>query len=586
MSPTIPTYERKVLPKAIEYPDIPTGLASSGPEEALATAGQQIANEGNKWSEAIQKAQDVRTVGDLNSKALVSLNDLHNRIITSPDFIINPEAARQTWRTEADSIKTELSQGLDQNSHAARLFDSEWTRTQAAHEIQFANEIRKKTVDQVVGGNLQALQTYSNAIGTAPNSDVVYQGLKGIDMQIAGGIASGAFTFENGQKLKEHYRNQSLSAYGHNLAVGNPTEVIRQIETSPAAGEKDTHPLSQLDATQKAALRTAAHARIEHLSSERRQEQERQEREFQKNTVNEAYKGTLDLFSGDFAKATEYARNPANYPLLDEEKRRGLVSALESGAQWDRQQKDDLRKKNNDKVFDEFLKNPSAMTEATINATSADPQTRQHLIDLQRKNTEQRFKTDPAVEADVLGRIWRGDIKNRSDLLPFVGNGLGVDKMKELSGSIEQAQDPTKSKYFEMADKLFEGKYKDDKEMLKLKTEYLVVLDQHIKRDGLKGMDIFKKAEELLKPLEERTFWQWWNGSNPSTPFNKIVDKNPPWLTVESPPAAPTGDPVKRPLPLPPDVSGKYEVILKQNNMPVTPGNIKALYDQDQARGR
>ncbi|MFZ2447512.1 MAG: hypothetical protein WAW37_14245 [Syntrophobacteraceae bacterium] len=515
--PQIPTYEPKAGIAPVDLPAIPLSLGTSV-TEAITKAGEKVFETGNKFDQQMAHKQAVADAGLLDSKAQVALNDLRNEMISSPDFIINPEAARANWQERANQIKAELAGGIQPNSETGMVFQNKWNVIYGHHEKQIANDVFAKQQDRATGGSLAAFQNFTNAAASAPNTDAVHEALHGIEGQANGGIAAGIFTYEQGQKLKQHFRDQALSAYGHNLILGNPSEVIRQIETSPGPNEPRVYPLSLLGAPQKASLRSAAYARSEHLSREALAESERAEKKAKEARVERNYTLLSRSFQGDPQGAYEFVNTPESLPNTPPDELVWLKSKFKADADKLDHDRKRLEEQNDRTIEDNFLKSAVSgriMTEQEVVATAATPKTKTELIRMSKQRREDLFKTVPAVKADLTARIWQRQVNDPHEILQYIGNGLSPDDATEMKKTLVDARDISKSGGFTNALKMFDNKFgkegdAPDKAMREKRAVFVTMLDAVVKKKGISDpKDILTEAEAIIQPMAKEQFLEY-----------------------------------------------------------------------------
>jgi hypothetical protein len=517
--PEIPTYTSKGAFPAGNLQRIPQGI-ESGVSKVIEDAGAKVAYLGTAYDAAIEHAKEVAAMGTLKSRAMVELNDLSNRVAQSPEFFVDPQSARNQWKQQSEALKTSMMGGIHPDSRLSREFDVAWQGLTAQHEIHLANEIKKKSVDQVVGGSLQALQNYSNAIGSSPNPQVVYKALAAIHDQINGGIATGAFTYEQGQRLEEHYRNQALSAYGHNLMVNNPEEVLRQLETVPGEGEKDSHPLSRLSDTHKSSLRSSAHSRLEHLRNQGKSDLEKAIRTNAYQLVHKQF--ALDGPDADFDAAEAFAADPKNWASMGvqtEQQAFDVVNNIRNVHATrlrlrERERKDYVNKVNNG-LLPLYIE--GRLTQNDVMQSGLDEPQVQHwmnLIDRQEIRRDQKYLKETKLAREKaydnwIGKVYRDEVEDESELILIAGREVDPDKIPGLVHSFQKRKDVSHNRYMDMALREYRRQFGKNEDYAPREAEFISTLDFYVKDEKLTGTAIAKKAQELM---ERQSFWY-----NPAT---------------------------------------------------------------------
>jgi hypothetical protein len=513
-------------------PRIPAG-AGGEVGRALEQGGNQLANMGFALESKLTELRQMTELSQVTIDAKEKLVTAHEDILKSPEFNTNPEAARAELHKRAEEIK---GQYKISDPKVLVHFNTQFENAKLSAITDITHAARKQAINLgVAAADLDLVKLQNLAFGAVDDKEYDRISAQARGRLMGLGAVGAMKPTEVVDKFQKWESSTAIGRAKRDLMIDPEGTLARLAEKSG--------PYAKINETDMTPLMDLAQKRVEHVQNTRRLDLERQQKEEQKATVNGAYSELMQMFTGDLGKAVEYARDPTNYPGLDEEKRGTLVRSLENGATWDRQQREQIQKKNNDLIFDNFLKNPAGMTEATIIGTDASPELKERLIGLQRQNNERKFKTDPTVQADVLSRIWSGQIKNRSELLAYAGKGLGVDKLEEMGKSIDLAQDPTKSQYFKLADDLYAQKYYGESKELAKKADFLFTLDQHVKRENLKGPDVFKRAKDLLVPMEESRWFEFLRSSR--TRF-QIEDEAKPGINSpeKTPaPAAPERDP-------------------------------------------
>lgn len=285
--------------------------------------------------------------------------------------------------------------------------------------------------------------------------------------------------------------------------------------------------------------------------------------ESDKARFTQAYSDLVARFPNDEAAAMAYISDPKNYPDLDPYKRNALVSSLNAAYERKQQAIADAQKRVDRDMFEGWLER--TIPDVQIINSNATPELKQKLIELNAKKTEELYKTNPQVYAQVQRKITEGKITERQQLLDYIGSGIGLDKIGELETAIKSMQDPAMSKYRQMANDLFRQRFKEDDDLLKLESDFMFLLDKHVADEGLKGPQIYKKAQELIEPFEEDR-WFSWDDTTPK--FQKELEAKP---FVDVGPVSPGASNPNR---------SKAAAILRDAGAPVTENNIKEILRQ------
>ncbi len=582
--PQIPRYYSQGQMPVESLPKIPTSFAGQE-AEALGQVGKAVSEVGFQLDQKLKGLKQVEEMAKWGTEGDRALLELHSQVTSAPEFFQDPEGAQQRFRAQADQVKNQYLKQIT-DPEVKIKWQAQFDRDALGREQEITHAARKQRIASGLGTGEQALFQYSDLAAKAGSDDEFkkYVG-RGVGV-IRALTAAGAYSPEQAVRREHSF----VSA-----AVGNKAkwDVFNDPQGAYERLSKRQGIYSQLEENDIRPLLDLAEKRTEHLQNTNRSEQERNQREAEQQQLNSALKEMQSFFPGDVKAQADYAANTQNYPDMDVQKRGTLLSMINEEGQRLIRERDQTLKQVNKETMNLFLQ--KGMTEADIKASNADPEVKQRLIEINQKTNEQKYKTDPVVKGRVLSDIWAGRLTDRTQLLPYVGNGISSNEVEELGKSIDQAQDPSKSRYYSMADDLFKAKFKGSDALIR-EPEFLMLLDWHIKNENLKGPEIFKRASELVKPVEEGWLSGWFSDHYQ---FEDQLE-SPPWLNApaEAPASAP-GSKVRNPIPspsgpasqvtesqrqtfdaIPVALRAQFSGMLRDAGAPVTDKNLMHLFEQ------
>ncbi|MGE4296857.1 MAG: hypothetical protein AB7E47_02410 [Desulfovibrionaceae bacterium] len=197
------------------------------------------------------------------------------------------------------------------------------------------------------------------------------------------------------------------------------------------------------------------------------------------------------------------------------------------------------------------------------------------------KGGEGKAKTDPATWVMVGAKIRAGEITDEEQLLPYVQDGkLTLADMKLRAGDIDKQREAAGKgskgnvDYFGLGEDLFKRTFKGDDDKLAKLPDFLALLESHVKKESLEGPAIYKKAKELMEPMELTTLQKaldWLPFVNPEK-LRYEDELSKPFLD-DGDDAAPSAAPA--------DAQREAAMAwLAAHGAPVTAANIQAVIDK------
>lgn len=499
--PRIPTYESQVGISS-QGPAVRADVGSAGMVfRGIAAAGDALSDEMNRVDMKIRNIKQLEEMSKFSVDSSSRIMDLHQSVVNSPDFVSDPEGASERFKQSADQLRSTYLQQIQDPEVKLRWqthFDNEVLSRQG--EIGVA--ARKQRIASGIGTAEDSLYKLSNLAGKAQNEDEFTRYIgQGVGI-IRGMAAGGVYKPEDAVKREHEFVSKAIGNKAKWDILNDPEGAYERLsKRSGIYGhlqENDARPLLEL-----------AQKRSEYVTNQTRIEQERKQREAEQAELNGALKEMQTMFPGDTSRQAEYAANTENYPGMDLQKRSTLVSSIKSEGERLKGQHEKWQKDYDEALYTKFLS--SGLSDVDIKASAASPKLKDDLLQANQKSRLDRGKTDPEVHKEVLTKIWNGEISSRAQIAKYIGSGIGADKAEELAKSIEEAKDPSKSKFFKYSEDLYKARFKEDPEMLARASEFAVLLDHHVRTEKLTGEAIFKKAQDLMLPAAGEQFNTWFN---------------------------------------------------------------------------
>ena len=644
--PQIPRAQNISVAYPTELTRLPKEIVTDGPDEAMARLGEKLSGIGQEWTKQINDAQQAAYLSAMHSDASLKLNDLRNQYLSTTDldknpaaglFNTSPDAALAQYKDQVSKMGSDYL-GQIQDPRVKAMFQANFSSLATSHTVQFSNDVKAKQVDILKGTLDQSRIKLTNAAAGAPDEQTFHDNMSALYQNINGAVAMGAISYDSAVKMREEATRTALVARAHNGLVSDPAGLALQIQS----GQGIWADLPQLD---RASLLHTANIQAEHrkvLAEKAASDLEAQKtadaNEYAKRWIFSSF-NLGDPKAGNVEGAMQFVQDPAKAAtigLVSDEQRAKVAGSIHTD--WAHvNQQEELRRKTyiNQANTDLLAKfNQGALDTSSIanyklpDGSPLDPAWQEHWSKQIAAQASGSDKTDPAVYNQLIRDIYEpGKITSERRIVAMAGQGISGKEIPKLIADWQQAQDPTRSKYFNMAVDEFKRTFPDDK----AKTdEFAMVLNNELRKDSNKeitGDGIYKKALELMQPLKDRTWSEWWNQSliKQWTPFtgdttdmsynwqrNRAAWLNPPSPTTPAPVEASQEAPktvtskITRPVPIdtgaqqtdpapalapvsaesraafdaiPVTSRARIVDLLNRNGQPVTDANIKYLYD-------
>jgi len=210
---------------------------------------------------------------------------------------------------------------------------------------------------------------------------------------------------------------------------------------------------------------------------------------------------------------------------------------------------------------------------------------------------------------NLVGQISNGSMRDREPINDAYLRGLITDRdFKDLRSLYDTYKDPAKSRWFDYARESFYSRYADangpngvNADAMKLLPRYFIDLDQTIRDQDLKSIQLRDYADKMLRDIDRVLVGQWlgkttsaldfanYYSGRPSPKIEPVVQQNalPGIHARQQPPqtgaaASPMAERAAMPFP---DQAGlewvkAYMTRAYGGKVPLTDNNINAAYDQ------
>ena len=516
--PQIPDYDSRA--RMTDQPAasmVPLGFAGYGPEAALERAGVGLSEVGLAFQKKIQDTQTATAVAKGIADASTRLNDKANQILSSPEFILNPETGRAAWAQAADQIRTETMGELP-DGQAKTHFIDRFYGLAASHGNVVSDAIRRQQISLVKGAGLDAVQKSINAAISAPDDTVAVQNLGNALAAGAGMVSGGALPIEKHPEFQSAITDKALTGRATRVLNADPVGLIQQLDDPQSIyngfGKSIQDPgYRGLDETKKAKLRDAAVTHSIQLQREFRAEKNDAEKDrvTADNTRAVDYLTMLcglDKPTGDFDTALGIASNPEKAAAIglktqaqQEHVQNWLHSQRGRMQQGVKAQQDQL---NND-LLDGTLSGKYTPTQ--ILASNADPQKKKEALEVVSKRQTASDQTDPEIWRRTMNGIDDGSITQWHQISPLICNGISIADGKWFRSAMSKSEDLDGSGYAKLAGDLFDSRYMNGQGKVPVDAEKLyptfrMALDAAIKEKKLRGADITDYARKMLEDVD------------------------------------------------------------------------------------
>jgi hypothetical protein len=495
--PQIPRYFSQVVIQPNETPKIPVGLGGQV-GEATARAGGAASDIGANLTEKLRSVKQLEEFTKLTIDSDKQLLQLHSDLLSDPEFISDPEGARERFNQQITKIR-QAYQGQIKDPEVNTRFQEHFERSVMTREFDIVDAARKQRISSGRATTDQALYEYRNNVAQAKTEQdaASYLG-RGVALARQMG-ALGAYSLEDAQKKEREFVSDSVLTRARLHILNDP----RGAHEALLKGDGLYTHIAEKDMP---GLLSTAQEKVKQADAEDARLQEKAEK-----TNKVALEGGLvsdvqSLYPNDPAKQEAHLADTRNYPGIDLDTRKSAISFVKSEGERVRRENDAAQKEIDNSFWDEYLKDGKSDT--AIDASDASPDLKAKLKTGNKQREEDRYKTDPATYADVLQQVYDHKIVHGSQLAGYIGQGISVSDFKELGDVLKTAQDPSKSTYFTWSAELFKNKYENNKEMQGRWPEFARLLDHHVRKEDLKGPEIFTRAQELMKIQEQG----WFNG--------------------------------------------------------------------------
>lgn len=516
--PQIPDYERRV--RMTDRPGAgfaPPGFANQGPEAAMERAGVALSEVGLAFEKKIQEAQRATAVAKGVADASTRLNDRANEILSSPEFILNPESGRAVWAQAADQIRTETMSELP-DGQAKNHFIDRFYGLATSHGNVVSDAIRKQKISLVKGAGMDAVQKNINAAIAAPDDTVAVQNLGNALAAGSGMVSGGALPIEKHPEFQREITNQVLTGRATRLLNTDPAGLLQQLDNPQSIyngfGKNVQDPgYRGLDEAKKAKLREHAITRGIQLQREWRAEKNDAEKDRVAADNTRAVNHLtmlygLDRPTGNFDSALQDASNPKKAAELGLE----TQAQQEHVQNWLHAQRGRMQqgvKAQQDKLNNDLLDGTLSgkYTPAQILASKADPQRKKEALEIVSKRQTAADKTDPAVWRKTMDGIDDGKITTWHQVSPLICNGLSTTDGYKFKSMLEKSGDLDESGYAKLASGLFDSRYMNGQGKIpadaeKLYPAFRMALDMAIKEKKLRGPEITDYARKMLEDVD------------------------------------------------------------------------------------
>ena len=497
--------------------------AAAEPYKALAIGGEQVSKIADAYNAAIVKAKQATEVSNAVSQASIGINDLHNKILQSPEFNTDPEASRDIYKQGMDAYRQKLGEGIS-DGVARQVFNDHFNTMYANHYNTFSNQVRGKQIDILNTTHHQDLTNFTNAAINSTDPKDFDASIEGIKKSAKTAEETGVWKASEAQQMTEAAIKQASVGFVHRVGFIDPVLANDMIATGVGPGK-------YLNETDKNTSAFWLRGQIERHSAKTDRDQEELKYNGALQSANRDY--NLNDPNGDFEGAKANFLNPDNaskygfvdkagqpdFPMMQkaasgvEAKQRFVLNAQAAqNKTWlDKTQLGWLDKLNNKQLDPDEIRTtqfPPGVESAPIIMHWQGLAERQHVKDEKSDPDVFNYYTKAIFDTDESRRL-----KDPQVIVDQIGKGLSGKDGRELISWFEQASNPKNSTYINMAMQHFKETFKNDPDYSNLSADYKRMLLQYVKEDNLKGDDIYKKALDLTKPKEQSELYDWLNKS-------------------------------------------------------------------------
>lgn len=487
---------------------------------ALAQAGAGLFDMGQKIDAWDQTAKYNQAMATARTKLTQYADGLSQRT----DY----QNFESDLQKQATGLREQLGQGL--HGPFADRFGLEFDNDVMQTQVKARQAQRAKVADNALAAEAQARQADMNLIGRAGASsqdrDRIQRGhIERVETLHGQGLIT---------QLKAVELIQSFDAFRSEV------ELKELIDANPAQGlELLKHPQG------KAAelLADVPADRLDDLTAHAQRQAKAAEAARQKNAEDQAYAAIKHKIGDDLDKQLAVLSDPARIQGLGLDLRQAqflksvfLAEEAQRQEQTERQRKAARQEQAQQILQAQQAGDRKKALELIGQAAAFDPSERQRMSEAMQKA---QWATDPAVEAEVIRKLHRGEFKSAADLLPYLGQGLSADDTNKYGARADQMAASGKTKlngldYYEMSVKEFDRQGSGDAWKAK-KNDYAVSLDYLMQQEGLTPNDprTFELGKKLLTQQLESGERNWWTAgaTRKSKPAFEVLAAKQPWLT-------------------------------------------------------
>lgn len=537
--PRIPEYHAQITYEGQQTPRV-SASAAGNTGEMLAHVGEDAFRLGMELDQKLATLKQLEELSTLTLDAEEKLHAMHHEELSAPEFVSDPEGAPARFKTRVGKLRTEFERNIKDREVLTR-WKSHFGRLAMSGENSLRDAARKKRIDSGQATIYTSLARLANIAGQANSGEAFDNYInRGVQL-IQAGAAAQAFSLDHAARLQDKWVAEQIANKARWDMFRDPVGAYERLEKKEGIYRRLN------DDEHRGLLELAAQRRETHLNRVQ-VETERMAGKKKEALVNNAYAGISSFMADDPQGAADWLRKPGNaetYGLTDADDIRKLIGWFESDAARQRKDYEEAQKARQEAADGELLKQFSAgkLTPAMIEASGLDAKRKEHWHDKLNQAAQKSLETDPRLYGEIVQKIYRREIKDKSQIVDMIGKGLSGKHAEELVRSLPVAEDPMKSKYFSMGVDLFKRKYKEDPELSAREPEFAFLLDQVAKKQGLKAEEIYLKAQELMTPMEDArkegllgnlAFW-----TDPPARWEKM---KPPLTFDEEPPAASTSN--------------------------------------------
>lgn len=463
------------------------------PKISVAPAAMAFLNTGIQIGEQIAEAQRVSEYSKAVVAARQGLAKIEDDAKSDTSLISSGDvAAHENYLAErSEELKAAVLENI-KDPRAKRAFSLKFDEVKISATNRMRALGRNRVIDRGRAATDDELAALSDIIVRSGDLEAIGDA-EGI---IAGKVAAGFFTAQEGEQLKDRFRHDSILGYWDRRILEAPAIAYEMLKQEPKS-------LKFLTENEKTALMQKAKQSAQVKMKEQ--------------TETRIYAELRSKFGNNPQKILDYLEDPKHYKELTLSSRRYLISTFE--AEWNRDLA--LAEHNRKETIKAELNNVYSLVNAgdvqaaadIVNRSAAmDAPTKERTIEALKKIP---WKTDQTKYRQTRMAIYQGDISERAQIDALRGHGLSNTDADKLVNELEQKQ-KIYNPIISWFTRWFKAKYpaKDDLEM---NMKYLevgdILMNDILEEEQRKGRPLTRKeaqaiAQGYIDEIEiERDWW-------------------------------------------------------------------------------